>query len=167
MESDKVFSISQCPRCKNIINIESKICSKCGIDIEDLKGNCAKCGSVYILGKRFCAKCKAPLIEESMGMAFNDVGIVYFSLRDSEYLYRAELYFKNLNYVESFIELQKEENLAQIIKLYKEDLCWIQECLFMSRKRINPMSTESSIFVNGFSQRKNRKNFKLKYSRNY
>jgi len=64
-----------------------------------------------------------------MGMAFSDVGIVYFNLKDSEYLHRAEIYFNNSNYVESFKELQKEENLAQIVKLYKDDLNWIHECL--------------------------------------
>lgn len=129
MKSDQIFSIFHCPRCKNVINIESKICSKCGIHIEDLIGNCAKCGSVYLLGKRFCSQCKAPLMEESMGMTFSDVGIVYFNLRDSEYLNRAQAYFNNSNYADSFKALLKEDNLAQIVKLYKDELNWIHECL--------------------------------------
>ena len=125
----QMFEFFQCPRCQNIMSLNDKVCSKCGIDIEDLKGNCAKCGSVYLLGKRFCSKCNAPLIDESMGMEFNDVGIIYFNLRDSEYLFRAEAYFNNSNYVDSFKELQREENLAQIVKLYKKDTNWIRECL--------------------------------------
>jgi hypothetical protein len=129
VKSDQIFSIYHCPRCKNIIASESKVCSKCGIDIEDLKGKCAKCGSVYLLGKRFCSHCKEPLMEESMGMSFSDVGVVYYSLRDSEYLQRAEVYFNNENYVDSFKVLLKEENLAQIVKLYKDDLNWLHECL--------------------------------------
>jgi hypothetical protein len=84
---------------------------------------------VYLFGKRYCSKCNTSLISESKGVVFNEVGILYFDLKDSENLCRAAKHFSDSNYVKSFKELQKEKNLAQIVKLYKENSSWIQECL--------------------------------------
>ena len=111
------------------MNLDNKFCHKCGINIEELKRTCAVCGNPYVFGQRYCSKCKNSLIDESMGLIFNEIGIVYFNLKHSASLIRAEELFKEAKYIEAFKELLKENKLVQIFILNKRDLNWILECL--------------------------------------
>ncbi|MBD3230785.1 MAG: zinc-ribbon domain-containing protein [Candidatus Lokiarchaeota archaeon] len=54
----------ECPKCKNMVNVNSKFCSFCGTNLKEvkLKSNiCTNCGAQIKKGSNFCTKCGAPL----------------------------------------------------------------------------------------------------------